>query len=157
MITDSFPEGCTIQLHLQDRESNELYDFPRQPRVMDSDPFGSEPQPELEAVLAALDDPECRAILKQLDTPMSATELSDACDIPLSTTYRKLDLLSDASLVDELTEIRSDGHHTTRYRVAFDIVEIALEHQSFSVEINRPAISADEQLAQLWSEVRKET
>lgn len=124
---------------------------------MERDPFGTGTQPELQDVLDALDDPDCRAILKQLDTPMSANNISNACDIPLSTTYRKLDLLSEASLVEEVTEIRSDGHHTTLYRVAFDIVEISLDNQHFTVEISRPAISADEQLAQLWSEVRKET
>jgi len=122
------------------------------------DPFGDDDTPELQAVLDALDDPDCRAIITELDAPMTASELSDAADVPLSTTYRKLDLLTEASLLSERTEIRSDGQHTTRYEVAFDDVRIALdEGRSFDVGITRPERSPDEQLAAMWSEVRKET
>ncbi|WP_121823443.1 winged helix-turn-helix domain-containing protein [Halostella salina] len=122
------------------------------------DPFGDDDTPELQAVLDALDDPDCRAIITELDAPMTASELSDAAGVPLSTTYRKLDLLTEASLLSERTEIRSDGQHTTRYEVAFDDVRIALdEERSFDVGITRPDRSPDEQLAAMWSEVRKET
>lgn len=89
---------------------------------------------------------------------MTASELSEVCDIPLSTTYRKLELLTEASLLEELTEIRMDGHHTTRYRPAFDVVEIALDDErEFEVSIDRPVRTADERLERLWTEVRKET
>jgi DNA-binding IclR family transcriptional regulator len=88
---------------------------------------------------------------------MTASELSDECDIPLSTIYRKLDTMSDATLLDELTEVRSDGHHTTRYDVAFDEIRILLEEdRSLDVELSRPAQTADERLADMWSEVSKE-
>ena len=122
------------------------------------DPFRDDNTPDLQDVLDALDDPDCRAIITELEAPMTASELSDAADVPLSTTYRKLDLLSEASLLSERTEIRSDGQHTTRYEVAFDEVRIALdERRSFEVGIARPERSPDEQLAAMWSEVRKET
>jgi DNA-binding IclR family transcriptional regulator len=122
------------------------------------DPFAEDRTPDLQAVLDALDDPSCRAIVEAMDGAMTANEVSDATDIPLSTTYRKLDLLTEASILEERTEIRSDGHHTTKYVLAFDAVEIGLtEDREFEVAISRPARSADEQLAQLWNEVRKET
>lgn len=121
-------------------------------------PLANERAPDLQDVLDALEDPVCRTIIKQLTTPMTANEISDVCDIPLSTTYRKLELLTDASVLDEQTEIRSDGHHTTRYRTAFEAVEITLnENREFEVALTRPPRSADEQLAQLWAEVQKET
>jgi DNA-binding IclR family transcriptional regulator len=114
--------------------------------------------PELQSVLDALDDADCRTIIHHLDEPMTASEVSEACDIPMSTTYRKLDLLTEASLLAESTEIRSDGHHTTRYYVDFDAVEIELTaDQTLAVAVARPTRSADERLASLWSEVRKET
>lgn len=50
-------------------------------------------EPSLQAVLDALDDPDCREILRVIDEPMTACEISDATDIPSSTVYRKLDLL----------------------------------------------------------------
>ena len=121
------------------------------------DPAAAE-DPDLQAVLDALDDPDCRAIVRQLDDPMTASELSEATDVPLSTVYRKMDLLSEASLVTELTEVRSDGHHTTRYGVAFEQVSFELtDDRDLSVAIDRPPESTDERLADMWSEVRKET
>ncbi|WP_440008295.1 ArsR/SmtB family transcription factor [Halomicrococcus sp. SG-WS-1] len=114
--------------------------------------------PELQAILDALDDPACRTIIQELEEPMTASELADETDIPLSTLYRKIDLLTDASLLNELTEIREDGHHTSRYRVAVESVNITLDDdREFDVTIERPPQSTDERLEQLWSEVRKET
>jgi DNA-binding IclR family transcriptional regulator len=118
----------------------------------------AEEPPDLQVVLDALDDGDCREIIAALDEPMTATEVSAACDIPTSTTYRKLDLLTEASLLSEGTEIRSDGHHATNYRVDFEQVIVELdEHRHLGVDINRPARSADERLATLWGEVRKES
>ena len=122
------------------------------------DPFQEPGTPELQEVLDALEDPDCRTIVKHLDEPMTAQEISNATDIPQSTTYRKLDLLSSATLVDEQTEIRSDGHHTKRYLLDVDVVRFALDdHREFEIDISRPARSPEERLAKMWSEVRKET
>lgn len=122
------------------------------------DPLGTEDAPDLGAVLDALDDPECRRIIRYLDEPMTASEISDGCDIPSSTTYRKLDRLTEASILTEQTAIRTDGHHTSTYAIAFEEVKVFLDDQrQFEVSIARPAQTADEQLADLWGEVRKET
>lgn len=89
---------------------------------------------------------------------MTAAEIEEACGIPTSTLYRKLDRLADASLVAEGTEIRADGHHATVYRVAFEEVVVDLDGaHSLQVAINRPAGSREERLAAMWREVRKET
>lgn len=129
---------------------------------MARDPLAEEDVPDLQAVLDALDDEDCRSFVRALEEPMTASELSEACDVPLSTTYRKLDLLTEASLLDERTEIRSDGQHTTRYAVEFDEVRVFVEGETheereFMVEIQRPERTPDQRLADLWSEVRKET
>ena len=119
---------------------------------------GDENVPDLQSVLDALDDPDCRTIVERLTEPMTANEVSEAADVPLSTTYRKLDLLTEASILKERTEIREGGHHTTKYVLDFEAVQIALsEDQEFEVSFTRPARSADERLSKLWSEVRKET
>jgi predicted transcriptional regulator len=129
---------------------------------MARDPLAEGNVPNLQAVLDALDDEDCRSFVRALEEPMTASELSEACDVPLSTTYRKLDLLTEASLLGERTEIRSDGQHTTRYAVEFDEVRVFVEGEThddreFRVEIQRPERSPDQRLADLWSEVRKET
>jgi DNA-binding transcriptional ArsR family regulator len=122
------------------------------------DPFTDEDAPDLQTVLDALDDPDCRAIVRALDEPMTADRIADAADVPLSTTYRKLDLLTDASLLEEGTEIRPDGQHASRYSVAFEEVIIGIaDAREFEVEVTRRPRTADERLADIWSEVRKET
>lgn len=78
--------------------------------------------PELQDVLDALTDPDCRAILRQTAEPMTANELTDTCDISRSTLYRKLDLLSSASLVREQDSINPGGGRTTRYERNFEDV-----------------------------------
>jgi DNA-binding transcriptional ArsR family regulator len=114
--------------------------------------------PTVDDILAALDDPDCRAIIRALDEPLSAGEVSERCDIPSSTAYRKLDLLSEADLLAQATRVRPDGHHTTLYDLDFERVVVSLDgDRSLDVDIERPAGSADEQLANMWREVRKET
>ncbi len=50
--------------------------------------------------------------------PMTATELSNDCEMSLSTVYRRLDALEDCGLVAARTHIADDGHHVdvTRHR-----------------------------------------
>ncbi len=122
------------------------------------DPIASESAPSAEEICSALDDPDCREIIRNLDEPMTAAELTSRCDIPQSTLYRKLELLTESTLLEESTEIRRDGHHASKYSVAFDEVTIFLDDdRSLAVKIERPARTADERLAEMWSEVRKET
>lgn len=125
---------------------------------MARDGFSRAAAPDLQVVLDALDDPGCREIVKELEEPMNAKEVSERCDIPLTTTYRKLELLGSATLVDEEMEIRADGHHTTCYRNDFEELRVALDdRREFEVAITRPSRTPDERLADLWSEVRRET
>jgi predicted transcriptional regulator len=114
--------------------------------------------PSLQDVLNALDDQDCRNILRLLEEPLTVNELTERCEIPQSTMYRKLDLLSDASLVEEKLDVRPDGRHTRRYVVNFDEVRLSLtEDRSLDVEISRDRSRPEERLSALWSEVRKET
>jgi len=122
------------------------------------DPSRREEQPGTTEVLDALGDEAAQSIVAALSEPMTASELSEECDIPLSTTYRKLELLTEADLLDESTEIRRDGQHTTRYALAFDEVTVSLtESRELTVDISHAEREADERLAELWSSVREET
>ena len=124
---------------------------------MTTDPLATE-APTPQTVFDALEDPDCRAILEQLDRPMAAKELSQACEIPQSTTYRKLDMLSDASLVEERTEIREDGRHTTRYLADFEEINVSLTEEGvIDLSIDRTESSPEQRLTELWDEVRTET
>lgn len=121
-------------------------------------PGEDDPATDLQTVLDALDDPDCRTILRTLDTPMTAQELARECDVSRTTAYRKIDLLDEASLVDERTEIREDGHHATRYVRAFGGVYVDLAEDGYEVSFEPPAgeETPDERLARYWSEVSDE-
>ena len=129
------------------------------------DPSRESKPPSVDEVLDALADDAARRIVAALTEPKTASELSEECDIPLSTTYRKLEKLTDASLLSESTDIRRDGQHTTRYSVSFDAVTVSVDEGSedgadrreFDVEFSRPDRTRDERLADLWSELREET
>ncbi|QWC18501.1 helix-turn-helix domain-containing protein [Halorubrum sp. 2020YC2] len=129
------------------------------------DPSRDPEPPSVDEVLDALADDAARRIVAALTEPKTASELSEECDIPLSTTYRKLEKLTDASLLSESTDIRRDGQHTTRYSVSFDAVTVSVDdggedgadRREFGVEFSRPERTRDERLADLWSELREET
>jgi DNA-binding transcriptional ArsR family regulator len=82
----------------------------------------------VQRILDAFDDADCRAILEATSTDvLSASEISDACDLPLSTTYRKLDLLTDAGLVEERTRLRRSGKHASEYARLVESVTVSLD------------------------------
>lgn len=120
------------------------------------DPLEDDGDPDLDTVLGVLYDEDCRAILAELEEPRTASDLLERCDIPRSTLYRKLDQLTEATLLYESTEIRSDGSHAARYEVDFREVLIRYGDRTLDLEVERPVRRPDERLAELWSEVRRE-
>lgn len=71
---------------------------------------------EVQSVLHALHDGDCRAVLEATDEEsLSASELADTCDLPLSTAYRKLDMLTETGLLAERTRLSPDGKHASEY------------------------------------------
>ncbi|MFC6731084.1 MULTISPECIES: helix-turn-helix domain-containing protein [unclassified Haladaptatus] len=120
--------------------------------------FWEDDAPAVQEILDSLDDPACRTLIRRLTEPMTARELSDAADVPLSTTYRKLEQLNDASLLATQMKLRQDGHHQTMYHTAFEEVSIWLdENREFDVSIVRPPAQPEEQLASMWAEMRRGT
>ncbi|RQG88895.1 ArsR family transcriptional regulator [Natrarchaeobius halalkaliphilus] len=97
------------------------------------------------AVLGALDDDACRAILEATsDESLTATELSDRCDIPASTAYRKVEKLADAGLVEERVRINTSGKHATEYRKSFDDVVVSVaDGESIEIEMTSATVESD--------------
>lgn len=93
---------------------------------------------DVEALLAALDDDDCRAMLSATsDEARSASELSECCDLPRSTTYRKLELLTEAGLLKSGVRIHSAGHHTSEYARAYDDIVVGLAGGDVSIKLVR--------------------
>lgn len=90
-------------------------------------PGSNESDVDPQTVIAALEDDTCRDVLEATaDEALTATELSERCDVPLSTMYRKLEVLTEASLVLETLRLRRDGRHASEYRQCFDDVKISM-------------------------------
>ncbi|WP_267642853.1 ArsR/SmtB family transcription factor [Haloarchaeobius amylolyticus] len=82
---------------------------------------------DADSLLSALNDADCRAILKAVrEEPLSASELSESCDLPLSTTYRKLELMTDGAILREQTRIRADGAHAKEYEPRFENLTLSV-------------------------------
>lgn len=125
---------------------------------MDSRPPSVTEHPELQTVLASLTDEDCRRVLQTLSEPMSAQDIADSCDIPLSTTYRKLKLLSDASLVSERIDVSERGKHTTVYEADFETVIVELNDAGrIQVSVGGERSGGDSILSSRWQEVRQKS
>ncbi|MCU4751164.1 helix-turn-helix domain-containing protein [Halobacteria archaeon AArc-curdl1] len=84
----------------------------------------------VDAILTALNDDDCRTILQTVsdsDERLSAAELSDRCDVPLSTMYRKLEMLTDAALLEERLRIKRSGKHTSEYGQRIADVRVSVD------------------------------
>ncbi|WP_336037975.1 helix-turn-helix domain-containing protein [Halobacterium yunchengense] len=86
-------------------------------------------------VLDALSDPLCRRVLGCATDPVTAREVASATDCSTSTTYRKLETLTDAGLLETQTEIREDGYHTTRYRTSLSEATIHVGGDGDGVDV----------------------
>lgn len=118
---------------------------------------GNDDTPNIAGLLDTLGDSDCRMIIEELTEPMTAIEIAEACDMSSSTVYRKLSTLQEASLLRELTEVKPDGHHTTRYEVSFETLHLELdENHALAASAERPEQTADEHLSEMWTEIRKE-
>ncbi|WP_226481201.1 winged helix-turn-helix domain-containing protein [Natrinema amylolyticum] len=97
-----------------------------------------------QAILAALDDDACRAILEATtEESLTATEVSEECDIPMSTAYRKVEMLTEADLVDEQVRINTSGKHATEYSTSFDDVLVSIADGSVEIELTKPDAEPD--------------
>ena len=102
--------------------------------------------PEVDAgtVLSALDDDGCRRIIEEVASEsLTAPEISSRCDIPQSTTYRKVERLADAGLLEESIRIRSSGKHATEYRKSFDDVTVSVPGDG-GIELEITAVEPSE-------------
>ncbi|MDG5817300.1 helix-turn-helix domain-containing protein [Natronococcus sp. A-GB7] len=94
---------------------------------------------DIKAILTALNDADCRSILEELgdsEPYLSAAELSERCGVPLSTTYRKLELLEEADLLEEKLRIRQSGRHASEYDQRVDDVTISVDDGGIALELS---------------------
>jgi DNA-binding transcriptional ArsR family regulator len=92
----------------------------------------------VQTLLDALDDADCRRILAATDDDaLSASEIAETCSLALSTTYRKLDRLTDAGLLSEQLRVCRSGKHTSEYRRAVDDVTVSVSPDGVQLHVTR--------------------
>lgn len=103
-------------------------------------PHNAPDPPDIQKLFFALQDEHCRTIIRLLTDPMTANEMAAATDTSLSTVFRKLDRLSDASLLKQTTDIRARGHHVTKYQLRFESVQVLinLDEQNIDMSVSLP-------------------
>lgn len=100
---------------------------------------------DVQALATALDDEGCREILQvTADEYWTASEIADECDMALSTTYRKLDLLTEANLLTERTNIHRSGNHATAYTQQLDSLQVDISGDA-GVEVTIAYQDADDE------------
>ena len=95
----------------------------------------------LDATFEALADADCRAILGAADTPMTTGELADACDLALSTAYRKVERLSETPLLREGVRFDPNGDHAAEYARAATDATVALADGEITLTVEDAAES----------------
>ena len=106
---------------------------------------------DLSTVVGLLDDEHARSILVETsEEPLSATELSERCDVSVSSIYRRLDRLEDADLVDEQTRPRRDGHHETVYVSLLGRFELTISDGSLDWTVEAGETDVADELTRLW-------
>ncbi len=86
---------------------------------------------------------------------MSASGLSEACDVSLATVYRRLETLVERGLLSESVELDADGNHRSVYEADLERVDVRLVDGEFEVSVTRREDAVD-RFARMWNDMRKE-
>jgi predicted transcriptional regulator len=109
---------------------------------------------DISGILEILDDDYARAILEATrQKQMSAKELSEVCDMSVSTVSRRVNTLLEYDLLIERTHIDPDGHHYSEYEAQLDRVDVRLLESGFDVRIELREDAAD-RFRRIWDTMR---
>ena len=109
---------------------------------------------DLATVVDLLDDEHVRSILAATSAePLSATELSERCDVSPSSIYRRVERLAEADLLDDRTRPRSDGHHETVYVAVLDRFEVRVRDGDLEWTVERRRRDVADELTRMWGEL----
>lgn len=95
-------------------------------------------------------------ILRATSEPKSAQELSEELEIPIATSYRRIEELTEIDLL-ELSgrEFSDEGRRTKVYRRNVNQLEIAFGEESVEVSVEDRQ-DVDNSLADVWRDLKAE-
>lgn len=94
---------------------------------------------DVQEVLDVLSDADSRSILEVTAMEsLTATQISNICGLPLSTTYRKLRELTNTGLLVERTRVQRSGVHSHEYSRLVENIGIATT-DDWGIEVQLPS------------------
>ena len=95
-------------------------------------------------------------ILEAAHEPKSAQELSDELDIPIATSYRRIEELTGAELLELAgQEFSEEGRRTKVYRRNVDAINVTFGEDGVDAEtVERPEVR--DSLVNVWSHLRSD-
>ncbi len=86
--------------------------------------------------------------------PRSAKELSEECDVALSTIYRRVEDMVSSDLLVERTRIETDGSHHSVYEANIDHLDIEIEDGTLNVSVHVREDAA-QRFSRIWNDIRE--
>jgi len=107
-------------------------------------------------VLRVLGNKYNAQILRATHEPKSVQELSDELEIPIATSYRRIEELTDVELLELAgREFSDEGRRTKVYRRNVDRLNVAFEDEQIEITMEeRPEVR--DSLVNVWSQLRNE-
>lgn len=94
-------------------------------------------------------------ILQATNTPKSAQELSEELDIPIATSYRRIEELTENDLLTlEGKEVSDEGRQTKVYRRQVDELLIEFEGEEVLLDV-KERTEAKNHLVDVWSDLQQ--
>jgi predicted transcriptional regulator len=86
--------------------------------------------------------------------PLSASELSEECDVALSTIYRRVEDMLAHDMLVERTRIEADGSHHALYEAKLDRAVVDIDDGAIEVQV---AVREDaaQRFTRIWSDIRR--
>ena len=85
---------------------------------------------------------------------MSAKELSEECDVALSTIYRRVEDMVASDLLVERTRLESDGSHHSVYEANVDHLDVDVDDGTIEVNVHVREDAA-QRFSRIWSDIRE--
>jgi DNA-binding transcriptional ArsR family regulator len=95
------------------------------------------------SILEMLGDDDCRKILTAVEaTALSASEIAESCDLSSSTTYRKVETLTDLGLLSRTVRIRANGVDVREYTLSTENILVRFqEDEGPRVQLAGPEVT----------------
>lgn len=108
-----------------------------------------------EELLEVLGEARVRQILAATSRePLSAKELSEECDVALSTIYRRVEDMIAHNLLAEQTQLETDGSHHSVYKANIDHLDVDIDDGTIDVTMHVREDVA-KRFSRIWSDIRE--